>query len=64
MWSVFKSHVKTKLREQMDAILAMHPGGEQSMAAQRMTILEEIARSAVSKITPSMLSSFVNRVEI
>ena len=64
LWSVFKSHVKKMLREQMGTLSAIQPGGEQSMSEQRMRALEEMARIAISKILPTMLNGFVNRVEM
>ena len=52
VWSVFKSNVKRMLRDKMPHLLTIAQANGLSMTEQRMQELENIARGAISKITP------------
>lgn len=63
MWSVFKSHLKRMLQEEMPRILNMTQAVGIPVCEQRMQQMEHIAGEAIRFVTPIMLTSFCNRVE-
>ena len=47
----------------MPEVLAVQPGGQTSIADQRMNALEDAARMSIRNVDSSMMLGFVHRVE-
>ena len=63
LWSVFKSHIKQGLRQNMEELAQMQRHGNVGIAEQRMMFLENLAMESIRRINGRMLAGFVSHVE-